>query len=71
MSWLWHALAGPILWAAMFLLVSKLGITSLGLPEAAAATLSASLSWPLIVTAAIGGVIAVTIAPVVRKALKR
>ena len=51
--------------------VCKFAALFLGLPEAAAATLSASFSWPQLVTAAIGGVSAVTIAPVVRKALKR
>ena len=55
----------------LFLLVTKVAIPSLALPEAAAATMSASFSWPQLVTAAIGGVIAVTIAPVIRKALKR
>ena len=61
----------PRMFAALFLLVTKVAIPALGLPEAAAATLSASFSWPQLVTAAIGGAIAVTIAPVIRKALKR
>ena len=55
----------------LFLLVTKVAIPSLQLPEAAAATMSASFSWPQLVTAAIGGLIAVTISPVIRKALKR
>jgi len=64
--------AAPMLFmVVLFLLVTKVAIPSLNLPEAAAATMSASFSWPQLVTAAIGGVIAVTIAPVIRKALKR
>ena len=70
-SYLAVAAAAVCKFAALFLLVTKVAIPALGLPEAAAATLSASFSWPQLVTAAIGGVIAVTIAPVIRKALKR
>ena len=55
----------------LFLLVTKVAIPALNLPEAAASAMSASFSWPQLVTAAIGGVIAVTIAPAIRKALKR
>ena len=68
-SYLAVAAAAVCKFAALFLLVTKVAIPALGLPEAAAATLSASFSWPQLVTAAIGGVIAVTIAPVIRKAL--
>ncbi len=70
-SYLAVAAAAVCKFVVLFLLVTKVAIPALGLPEAAAATLSASFSWPQLVTAAIGGVIAVTIAPVVRKALKR
>ena len=65
------AAAAVCKFVVLFLLVTKVAIPSLNLPEAAAATMSASFSWPQLVTAAIGGVIAVTIAPVIRKALKR
>ena len=50
---------------------ARVAIPALNLPEAAASAMSASFSWPQLVTAAIGGVIAVTIAPAIRKALKR
>ena len=65
-----HFIAGgkPLV---LFLLVTRVAIPALNLPEAAASAMSASFSWPQLVTAAIGGVIAVTIAPAIRKALKR
>ena len=70
-SYLAVAAAAVCKFAVLFLLVTKVAIPSLQLPEAAAATMSASFSWPQLVTAAIGGLIAVTISPVIRKALKR
>ena len=70
-SYLAVAAAAVCKFVVLFLLVTKVAIPSLNLPEAAAATMSASFSWTQLVTAAIGGVIAVTIAPVIRKALKR
>ena len=70
-SYLAVAAAAVCKFVVLFLLVTKVAIPSLNLPEAAAATMSASFSWPQLVTAAIGGLIAVTISPVIRKALKR
>ena len=70
-SYLAVAAAAVCKFLVLFLLVTKVAIPSLALPEAAAATMSASFSWPQLITAAIGGVIAVSIAPVIRKALKR
>ena len=70
-SYLAVAAAAVCKFLVLLLLVTKVAIPSLALPEAAAATMSASFSWPQLITAAIGGVIAVSIAPVIRKALKR
>ena len=42
----------------------------LGLPEQKAAVVSAAFSWPQLVTALIGGVLAVLVLPVVKKAIK-
>ena len=44
--------------------------TELFSAEKQVAAISASFSWPQLVTAAIGGVLAVTIAPLIRKALR-
>ena len=65
------AAAAVCKFVVLFLLVTRVAIPALNLPEAAASAMSASFSWPQLVTAAIGGVIAVTIAPAIRKALKR
>ena len=70
-SYLAVAAAAVCKFVVLFLLVTRVAIPALNLPEAAASAMSASFSWPQLVTAAIGGVIAVTIAPVIRKALKR
>ncbi|NLU24945.1 MAG: ECF transporter S component [Clostridiales bacterium] len=56
---------------ALYLLIVKLLIPALALPAKQAAVLSASFSWPQIVTALIGGVLAVCIAPLIRKALQK
>ena len=55
---------------ALWLLIVKLVLPTLGLAEKQVAAISASFSWPQLVTAAIGGVLAVTIAPLIRKALR-
>ena len=68
-SYLAVAAAAVCKFAVLFLLVTKVAIPSLQLPEAAAATMSASFSWPQLVTAAIGGLIAVTISPVMDTAI--
>ena len=49
--------------SALWLLIVKLVLPTLGLAEKQVAAISASFSWPQLVTAAIGGVLAVTIAP--------
>lgn len=45
--------------------------TILALPEKQAAVMGANFSWPQLVTAAIGGFLAMLIAPTLRKALKK
>lgn len=56
--------------AALFLVIVKLVLPSLGLAEAQVTTMSAMFSWPQLVTALIGGVLAVSVAPLLRKALR-
>ena len=56
--------------AVLFLTVTRLAVPSLGLPEAKAAIVSASFSWPQLVTALAGGLLAAEIAPLVKKAMK-
>ena len=58
-------------YAALFLLVTKLAVpVILALPEPKASVISAAFSWPQLVTALIGGVIAIIIAPIVTPALR-
>ena len=54
----------------MYFVVVKTIIPSLGIPEAAAATLSASMSGLQLLTAVIGGVVAALVIPLLRKAIK-
>ena len=56
--------------AVLYLLVTKLVVPSLGLPEAKAAVVSAAFSWPQLATALLGGLLAAEIAPLVKKAVK-
>ena len=57
--------------AALYALVVLLLLPLLGLPEKQVAMMSAMFSWPQLVTALIGSFLAVTISPVIRKALHR
>ena len=57
--------------AALLLLVVKLILPLLGLAEKQAAVISLSFSWPQLVTAAIGGVLAASVAPALIRATKR
>ena len=57
--------------AALYALVVLLLLPLLGLPEKQVAMMSAMFSWPQLVTALIGSFLAVTVAPVIRKALHR
>ena len=57
--------------AVLYALVVLLLLPLLGLPEKQVAMMSAMFSWPQLVTALIGSFLAVTVAPVIRKALHR
>ena len=56
--------------AVLYLLVAKLLVPTLGLPDAKMSVVSAGFSWPQLVTALIGGLLAAEIAPLVKKAVK-
>ena len=71
MSYVAVAVAAVAKFAALWVLIVKLVLPTLGLAEKQVAMLSASFSWPQLVTALIGGVLAVTIAPAIRKAVKK
>ena len=57
--------------AALYALVVLLLLPLLGLPEKQVAMMSAMFSWPQLVTALIGSFLAVTVSPIIRKALHR
>ena len=65
------AVASVCKFAALYALVVLLLLPLLGLPEKQVAMMSAMFSWPQLVTALIGSFLAVTVAPVIRKALHR
>lgn len=71
MSYVAVVVAAVAKFAALWVLIVKLVLPTLGLAEKQVAMLSASFSWPQLVTALIGGVLAVTIAPAIRKAVKK
>lgn len=54
----------------LYLLIVKLTLPLLGLPEKQTAMLTASFAWPQLLTALIGGVLAVLICPVLKKAIR-
>ena len=56
--------------AVLYLLVAKLLVPTLGLPDAKMSVVSTGFSWPQLVTALIGGLLAAEIAPLVKKAVK-
>lgn len=66
-------IAGAVLkFIALYGGIVKFAIpTILALPEKQAAVMGANFSWPQLVTAAIGGFLAMLIAPTLRKALKK
>ena len=73
---LWHsylaaAVAALAKFCVLYALVVKLLLPILGLPNAKMAIITASFSWPQLVTASIGGLLAVSIAPMIRKALHK
>ena len=55
----------------LWLVVTKLLIPLAGLPEQKAAAMTATFTWPQLVTALIGGLVGVSIAPVIRRAVDR
>ena len=57
--------------ATLWLVVTKLLIPLAGLPEQKAAAMTATFTWPQLVTALIGGLVGVSIAPVIRRAVDR
>lgn len=71
-AWLGAAVAKFV---TLYLLMVKLLVPTLvaggTIPEKAAAAMSVQFSWPQLVTALIGGAVALLIVPVLRKALKR
>ena len=64
-------MASVFKFAVLYSLVVLLLLPLLGLPEKQVAMMSAMFSWPQLVTALIGSILAVTIAPAIRKALRR
>ena len=71
MSYVAVVVAAVAKFAALWVLIVKLVLPTLGLAEKQVAVLSASFSWPQLVTALIGGVLAASIAPAIRKALQK
>jgi hypothetical protein len=64
--------AALLKFAVLFFGVTKLAIpVLLAIPEPKASVMSAAFSLPQLITASIGGVIALVIAPVLQKAVKR
>ena len=64
------ATAALLKFVALYGLIVKLVLPGLGLPAEKAAVISASFSWPQLITALIGGLLAAEIAPLVKKAVK-
>lgn len=65
------AAASVCKFAVLYALVVLLLLPLLGLPEKQVAMMSAMFSYPQLVTALIGSILALTIAPTVRKALRK
>ena len=57
--------------AALYLVVVKLIVPTLGIPAEKAAALSATFSTPQLITALIGGILAAIIVPLIRKAVRK
>ena len=62
-------LAAAVKLAVLFLLIVKILIPLLALPDKQAAMMSAMFSWPQLVTALIGGVLGTAVAIPVKKAM--
>ena len=68
--WLGAAAGAAAKALTLYLLIVKLALPLLGLPEKQTALLSASFAWPQLVTALIGGALAAALYPVLKKALR-
>ena len=55
---------------ALYLLIVKLTLPLIGLPEKQTAMLSASFAWPQLLTALIGGALAAAVCPALKKAIR-
>ncbi len=65
------AAAAAVKFAVLYVVVVKLMLPALGLPEKQAAVMSLMFSWPQLVTALAGGFISVTAAPIINKAVQK
>lgn len=63
--------AALLKFAALYLVVVKLIVPSLGVPAEKAAALSKTFSYPQLLTALIGGVVAALVVPLLRRAVKQ
>lgn len=61
--------AAVVKFAVLWLVITRLLIPLAGLPEQKAAALTATFTWPQLITALIGSLIAMTIAPTLSKAM--
>lgn len=64
------AAAAVCKFAVLWGVITQLLLPSMGLPAEKVAALSASFSWPQLVTALIGGALSLLVVPALRKALK-
>lgn len=63
--------AAAVKFATLWLVVTKLLLPLAGLPEQKVAVMTATFTWPQLVTALIGGLIGVTVAAAVSKAVNK
>lgn len=71
MSYLSAVGAAALKFLALYVAVVLLILPALGLPEKQAAVMSLMFSWPQLVTALVGGIIGVTAAPPINRAMKK
>lgn len=63
--------AAVVKFATLWLVVTKLLLPLAGLPEQKVAVMTATFTWPQLVTALIGGLLGVTVAPLVARAVNK
>lgn len=68
--WVFMLVGAAAKFLTLYLLIVRLALPLLGLPEKQTAVLTASFAWPQLITALIGGALAVTLLPVLKKALR-